>query len=192
MPASVKRAKHIRYNMTDRADIGDGEDAEAIASEAMLSSVDDECELDGSKNRNKLTAPPSSLEPDSTVALSPLPPSVFNEITEVVPPVPLSDTTPSTTELDTPERAPRPLVRSRRQTQPDVFSHGGNDMMQFMKTIMLQDQQRREEDSSRRQEEQKMAERRHERFMDMMMMIGTNTKKKRTSFLDSENDEDQI
>ena len=68
MPASVKRAKQIRYNMTDRADIGHGEDAEVIVSETMHSSIDDEFELDGGENGNELTAPSSSLEPDSTVA----------------------------------------------------------------------------------------------------------------------------
>lgn len=41
MPSDVRRAKQILYLMTDRVNFGDGEEADAIASEAFAASSDE-------------------------------------------------------------------------------------------------------------------------------------------------------
>ena len=41
MPPDVRKAKHIRYLMTERADIGDAEDAEVVANGAFSKALGD-------------------------------------------------------------------------------------------------------------------------------------------------------
>lgn len=190
MPEDVRRAKRIRYKMTERADIGVG-DAASVEDflPAENSAVpDDPLQSDEETPdvcASGYVAPPVTSPPVATPVVSS---SLYSAEEDVLNPRP--------SELESP--SPRPLVhrrasgRERRDAQRDE----SDDLMSLLKAQIVQDgirrdeefqrrEQDRREEAQRREEDRKEKEeerreerkrreedaRRHDRMMQIMMMM---------------------
>ncbi|PXF44125.1 hypothetical protein BWQ96_06098 [Gracilariopsis chorda] len=135
MPEDVRRAKHIRYKMTDKADLGcRDEETDEITGLGSTSGDDRE------ETRHSLGRPPMPISPESS-----------GEDGELRHPIPARTTTP----LSLP--SPRPLIAKRWTVPSKTFD--AEDILTMMKMTMLHEQQRREEDARRREENEKEKER---------------------------------
>ena len=128
MPDDVRKAKHIRHKMTERADVGFGDE--------------DTYELSGiAADEDPTEAPQLGTSPAlmSHVAPSTDPTATHNVSgVQVLPPTP-PESSPS----------PRPLVNKRRSN--NWHNMESNDFLTMMKMSMVQEQQRREDDARRRE-----------------------------------------
>ena len=151
IPVDVLRAKRIRGEMTDRIDLGDGEEATEVADssfEAQTRSMDNLMErTEGAESLHTSAAPEQLVNPVLPTSLQ-------------------ERATPS----------PRPLVR--RRTVIASPNQDDNDLISIYKVSMLEEQKRRAEEHERRlqdREDEKIRrdreEKRHEKYMEMMMMM---------------------
>lgn len=157
MPADVRRAKHIRYRITERADMGvmDDKDDEFLPAEDGINGV-------GVSNDGVESVPCSSGD-----ASDDSPEKIASPSGSVV----LSDDTPTPSNSTV---TPRPLT-SRRPARP---KQDDDDIMALLKAQIVQDGVRREEERKQREEErillrerQEQDAKRHERLMEMMLMV---------------------
>lgn len=138
MPPEVRRAKHIRYLMSDRAEIGDAEDAEAIASETLDESTDEPNDTDDSPQLDSAPYVLSLLDksPDSDWTAPAVPEHVLRmpqiQSKEVTAIQPANETGPTPNPI-----SPRPLARHPRANSNDAGR--GKDIMSLMKVFMVQD-----------------------------------------------------
>ena len=140
MPEEVRKAKHIRYKMTERADLGCGDEESDLMTGIGNSSGDEIGETCSSREPSPLAV---STESSDEVA-----PSVV---------------TPSLSATPTSLPLPRPLIAKRKDVSSQSFRV--DDILNMMKMNMMQEQQRREEELRRREEEKiiREEERREER-----------------------------
>lgn len=161
MPEDVRRAKRIRYKMTDRADIGVGDGATAedfIATDVPTIPFD------------QFDSDDDSPDAIGQIVTASAPSAVNSQANE-----------PSSTNAE--ETTPRPLVHHRapgRERKDD-----GGELMSLLKAQIIQDGIRRDEEHERRDHERKDRDeerrnererrgdeaRRHDRLMEMMMMM---------------------
>ena len=151
IPPDVQRAKRIRADMTDRIDLGDGDDAIEIA--------DSSFETESTTRNNVVEA----AEDAEILHMDAAPQQGENSVLP----------------RNLPERAtpsPRPLVRRRASSVPR--SQDDSDLISIYKLSMLEDQKRRAEEHERRlqdREDEKIwrdrEEKRHDKYMEMMMMM---------------------
>lgn len=161
MPADVRRAKHIRYKMTERADMGtmEGDDPdETMPCDDGLPSISTSAAQSGEEDVDDLIHDDESSPTSST-------PSASNECDTNIPPTVLPTHPP-----------PRPLVRKRHELRKK--SEDEDDLMSLLKAQIVQDGIRREEERKQREvdrqmnrEREAMESKRHERMMEMMMMM---------------------
>lgn len=176
MTDDVRRAKHLRHNMTDRADMGVAEDAEEVVESFMPSCSD----TPGTESDMAGVEAPSSTENDDVMEAQS---------------VPVASLLPDSPENDTP--SPRPLInrRSGGNQRPD----GSSDIFAIMKANLMQEHKRREDEAKRREEERTderlrrederredklfrdQETKRQERFMEMMMMVMTQRQSTQTN-----------
>lgn len=167
MTDDVRRAKHIRYKMTDRADMGVAEDADEVVESFMPCSKDTQ-----ETESETLHVEAPSTESDD-----------FGDVQSVVAPIVI----PDSPETITP--SPRPLIN--RRSGGSQRHDDSADIFAIMKANMVQEQERREEEAKRREEdrnderirrederrEEKLRREydtiRHDKFMEMMMMVMT-------------------
>ena len=150
IPADVRRAKHIRAEMADRIDLGDGEDAVEIADSSF------EAEAPTTNWLVETAEDAESLHIDAAPQ---------QEENSVLP--------RSVIEISIP--SPRSLIRRRPSSIPP--SQDDNDLISIYELSMLEDQKRRAEEHERRlhdTEDEKIGrdreEKRHDKYMEMMMM----------------------
>lgn len=175
MPPEVKRAKHIRFKITERADLGEGNDANA---DDFFGDEDEE-DIGPSPSSNP------SQSHDDTVEIDVIE-SSLQDPTVVHAPATSTDaaprqSTPTRSAMDL--REPRPLVH-RRVNVPRCKPES-DDLLSILKAQIIQDGLRREEEHERREQERKDREderriererraedsRRHDQLMQMMMMM---------------------
>jgi len=132
MKPEVKRAKHIRYKMTDRADLGECDELDDIDSIYTNEVVDDS---DDSEEHEESTTP-ITLSQDTPEKQDPLCNTAVRDIEGSL-------------------QRPRPLVRKR----PKLMSNFGDEsIMKIMEMQMLIENQRQQEERERRAEERERGE----------------------------------
>ena len=140
MPEEVRKAKHIRYKMTERADLGCGDEESDLMTGIGNSSGDEIGETCSSREPSPLAV---STESSYEVAPSVVAPALSATPTSLL--------------------SPRPMIAKRKDVSSQSFRV--DDILNMMKMAMMQEQQRREDDLRRREEEKiiREEERREER-----------------------------
>lgn len=141
MPDDVRRAKHLRYLMTERADLGVAEETADVVETIMAQSDrTDEDEIGGDNYNismgNIIDDDRVNSASAGSVSIAQVTPN--NEPSETNSP----HTAPSTT------TSPRPIVHRRTKNLEDV-----GDIMSIIKASMLQEQRRMADETTRRTEE---------------------------------------
>jgi len=164
MPEDVRRAKNIRHEMTERANLGDAEDAEDEASSLLPNEEDND---DNLVSGARVIGGMEDYDEDT-----PGPSAVLSATRRVDAP-----------QVTSPDAAPPPRARG---DNPE-------DLMSMFKVAMLQEQQRREDEARRREEERReererreeersedrlrreQESKRQDRFMEMLLLMATNS-----------------
>lgn len=179
-PDDVRRAKRIRYAMTERADVGDGAEATQIAEEVLSVPPDvtdtgtsspipnlhpahddneqaSESPVDVMPTSSRAAASPaaSSASPAASSSAAVLSDSVDVPHSHVpVPALQVPHDAPPSATVPRPSFFPRPVVSRRLSRQAD----SDNSLSEFLKILVTEDQKRRADEHRWREEDRQRRE----------------------------------